>query len=59
MITGLVPVLLLRQLPLGPDFLVLREKNVPLVVDVRLRHLLTRPLRLTRDGYRNLSAQGW
>ncbi|WAX78338.1 TnsA-like heteromeric transposase endonuclease subunit [Streptomyces sp. KMM 9044] len=26
-----------------PDFLVLREKDVPLVVDVKPRHLLTRP----------------
>lgn len=26
-----------------PDYLVLREKDVPLVVDVKARHLLTRP----------------
>jgi hypothetical protein len=26
-----------------PDFLVMREKDVPLVVDVKPRHLLTRP----------------
>ncbi|MFD4948055.1 hypothetical protein ACFVYE_26780 [Streptomyces sp. NPDC058239] len=26
-----------------PDFLVLREKDVPLVVDVKPQHLLTRP----------------
>ncbi|MFJ6569166.1 TnsA-like heteromeric transposase endonuclease subunit [Streptomyces sp. NPDC091292] len=45
----------------APDYLVLREKDVPLVVDVKPRHLLTRPkVNLALDCAREVVlSRGW
>ncbi|MFF5538607.1 TnsA-like heteromeric transposase endonuclease subunit [Streptomyces cinerochromogenes] len=42
-----------------PDYLVLREKDVPLVVDVKPRDLLTRPVRGGPDRGNGPICDGW